>query len=98
MAFLPMRTKTIHTVQDSDLDRFISQVYGVEFNFVADNEVGNDSSVSFAVDGVLDDYERDEVAKFARGEVVSYISRTLLNDACARGLIPAGDYLVSVCW
>lgn len=98
---LKIRTVTTHRVDCYDLDAFINASYpgGKPFNFVADQEAGNDSSHTFTVStGVLDDYDQGKVNAFAAGKGGGFLASALLNDMCVQGLIPAGYYTIEVCW
>jgi hypothetical protein len=98
---LKLTTVTVHKVSYRDLERFIHEQYPLAkwYGFVPDQECGNDSDHAFTVsNGPLDEYEKERVGKVAAGEIETFVTGALLDDLCARGLIPAGDYLVSVCW
>lgn len=92
------RTEVLE-VDYSDLERFIEQEYEHEFSFLADEEVGNDIEKLYRdVDGKLDKYELEQVEAFAENGEGSYLTRHLLNDLCRKKKIPAGNYLISVCY
>lgn len=96
---LKVETKLTHFVESSDLEDFFNSVYGVEgFNFVADQECGNDSSHSFNPDGYLDEYDQEDIENWISKGYGHYMSSRLLNDCVRQRLIPAGVYIVGVCW
>jgi hypothetical protein len=96
---LKFERKEVLEVDYSDLERFIEQEYEHEFSFPADEELGNDVEKLYdGIDGKLDKYDAESVKSFAGSGEGSYITRHLLNDLCKRGRIPAGNYLVNVCW
>lgn len=97
----PQLTKTTYTVDNSDLEAFVQATYpdAREYSFAADTEGGNDSVHSFDLDGSpLDEWGQKKVVDFAAGKHVRFVTRYLLQDMCARGLIPAGNWLVHMSW
>lgn len=86
-------------VDYGDLDNFISKHYGREFEVVADQEMGNDSSKSLTVkQEPLDEWERrnlDEWISTGRG---GWLLRTIMTDLCNQGLIAPGEYLIEISW
>ncbi len=79
-----------------DLDKFINHHYPIlqsKFEFVADEEMNNDSEKEINVTGEAKWGEKE----IQRGEGM-YMTSALLNDACRRGLLEKGTYIISVCW
>jgi hypothetical protein len=69
------------------------------YSFSATEECGNDVSIEFSVRAVLSDYEREQISEFKATNGRSWISNATLMDAlCVEGVIPAGNYVVSVSW
>ncbi len=104
---LVTEVKTVFIVKDDDLDRFIKDQYGVSnFCFVADEEARNDSQYGFdGIDGSESEktpeskWDTKEWELFRSSDGTSGVTtRLLLQDLCNRGLIPAGDYVIAVCW
>ena len=91
-------TKTIHELDYNDFNKIVESVYGHEFNFVADQETGNDSASTFSGDGKLDEFDQNIVDKFAETGEGYYLAPYLLNDLVAKGYLPVGDYVIEVCW
>lgn len=84
-------------VDYGDLDAFINHHYPNlknKFEFVADEEMNNDSEKEINITGEVD--KRDE-KQIQEGEGM-YMTGGLLNDACRRGLIEKGTYVIQVCW
>lgn len=99
MTKLTIVTKQIHTVDSYDLDAFISEHYEREFEFVADQESGNDQGHAFNVKkDDLESWHTKDLATFREGGHPTFVAGTLLQDLCNRGFIPEGDYLVKVSW
>ena len=90
-------TKTITEINYNDLDEFIQTTYGWKnYEFVAVEECGNDSSHSFNPTGDVSDPEVFE--RWDKGEFVHYSNHAIMEKLVADGHIPAGDVLVEVCW
>jgi hypothetical protein len=95
---LKMQTKTVHHVDDADLDAFVKALSGHEFSFAADRETGNDTSHEFIVDGDMGLFGEKAVAEFMRTGRGDFIANDLLNSLAKHGYIPKGDYVVRVAW
>lgn len=95
-------TKSIHSVKYGDFERLVKETYGVDYNFVADQECGNDSSHTFnGIDGKRDDdmeWDVERWARFVGGKHPTCMARDILNDLAGQGLIPTGDYVIGVSW
>lgn len=88
--------KTIIQVDYNDLDEAIKKYLNlsIPFESVAYQEWNNDSQYEFHIDGRVDDYNRDQIAK---GKYMYGIG-TILNMMCADGLIEVGNYMIDVNW
>ena len=102
---LKMSSKTFHEVDYGDFERFVAKVYGFgsgAYSFVADMEMGNDSNKSFTVDPTdfHDEWDIRSLNKFidSKGRHYSYITYILLQELHFAGYIPAGNYIIDVCW
>jgi hypothetical protein len=101
-----IRTKTVHHTDYEYLDQLILTEYGHDFEVVADQEVGNDSTIAFddvglpifEGDEVVDRWDRDKLETFKATGRGLLLLRILLNDMALRGVIPKGDYVISVSW
>lgn len=79
-----------------------------EWSFVASEECGNDSEHQMTAQTPADllSFEREELDAFRAGTLKDYMGRPLdwpgtqvvLSDLVGKGVIPAGDYLIRVCW
>lgn len=81
-----------------EFETLVKEVYNVDFEFTVDHEANNDTEHEFNIDGYVDNYEKEQIQSFINGERVYCISRTLLNDLCAKDYIPDGRYLITVSW
>lgn len=94
---LKSSTKTIITVDYSDLDDFVQLVTNQkDYQCVAEEEWGNDSDHEVDVkETPLDDYAAKDWAAFKDGKKSgSYMIYTIMNGLCVDGLIPPGNYLI----
>lgn len=94
------RLENVFLFEYNEFDNLVSDVYGQEYDFVADEELSNDS-VRFYRDITgkeIDDYDRKKVETFRETGEGSFLSRSLLEDLCSQGKIEPGNYLVSVSW
>lgn len=91
--------KVVITVDQCDLDKFISEVYDKPFEFVADEEANNDSSYEFSVKKeVLSEYDMRKLNEFKATGKGQLLTGTLLADLCNKDLIEPGDYIIQTCW
>lgn len=92
---LKIDTKTTHHINYSDLERFVSETYGLkDYSFVDVQECDNDTSHEFSVPSKYADPQRVEGVR--AGTVRS--NWDLLELLHKDGHIPAGNYVVRVSW
>lgn len=93
---------TVETVYRGDwhaFERLVKRHYGQDFDFVADEECGNDSDHRFHMPKYpLDKWEAERLAEFKATGRGTFLSRTLLQDLVNRDVIPEGTYLIQVSW
>ena len=95
---LKVTTKTTHFVNYSEVEGFIAESYGIK-NFEI-TESPNDTDYTFNVTAEpLDEYTAPKVAeKISQGWAEHYYIGSILDDLCGKGLLPAGTYVMRVCW
>ncbi len=101
MKTLKKSVVTLFQVEYTDFENFVMEHYGFEkrWYFVADQECGNDCSLSFEVNGRVDSYDEGQLEKFKTDPDSSYnITNAILNDFYREGLIEKGEYQINVCW
>jgi hypothetical protein len=77
------------------VEKIIEKEYGFkEYSIPASEEVGNDITLEFTVDGEMDKWEKEAVA----GKKEMYSTRLYLNDLARQGKIQKGEYLVRISW
>lgn len=95
---LKVTTELVHFVDYGEFERFITSVYNVSFEFVFDQECGNDSTHRFCVTGNICDYDKQQIKRFVDSGDGLYMASVLLEDCVRQRLIPAGTYVIEVCW
>jgi hypothetical protein len=99
-----MKKKTVTELDYKELETLVKKHLGfAEYNFVAVEECGNNSSHEFTVDegeGNWFDAEEhaEDIAEWTAGEFPRYTNGTILNELCIQGHIEPGEYIVTVCW
>lgn len=91
-------SKITHHVDYRDLEEYIKEVFGFDYEIAAAEECGNDTALHFNIDGEVDEYDAKDLEKLKSGEWVPYRTRMLLNVMAKNLTIPAGDYIVKVSW
>jgi hypothetical protein len=95
---LKRRTELTHYVDYSDLETYIEECYGQKVEIAAMEEVGNDTTLSFNIDGEGYSWDTEKFEAFMRGEFVPFGTRVILRQLYIDGLIPSGCYVVEVSW
>lgn len=91
--------QTVVKVDSYDLDRFISEHYGIPFESVPDQLLHNGSDlVTIVKKREMDTYEISQLEKWKSGEYVGSMLDTLLTDLCNRNILPGCELLVYVLW
>ncbi len=96
---LKVEKKTYLKVSHGDFEEFVESVYNRSFSVTGSEEMRNDSIYSFnGIDGVIDEFDEEDLNLFIANEKDSYMARILLNDLVRKGFIEPGDYIIGVCW
>lgn len=93
-------TKTTIHVDSKHLERWFSDIFGKNLDFVATMECDNDSSHEFDVDNSDSTYD-EKAEAFIYGDAKyppSYGIDSILNVLCRDGFLPVGEYIIGVCW
>lgn len=90
------------TVDYSDLEDFIKEIYGIHYNIPCGEEMSNDSLHAYNVETSLNEWHVRRMIEFkdfktAEVDEGRYLG-VILNDLCINKYIKPGRYLVSVCW
>lgn len=92
--------ETIIRVNWKDFETFVNKEYGIKgWDFVQDQECGNDISKFFDVDGRLDKGHATEIRDWRTNNGNrGYKAYMILNDLASKGKIEKGIYCIDVCW
>jgi hypothetical protein len=96
---LKIKKAEYYEVNDSDLNAFIKEQYGQEYDFASCEEAIADNSRIFSVkSGNLYPNDLSKLKDFKSTGRCNYFTDILLMDLCNRGLIEPGEYLIRVSW
>lgn len=95
---LKAEIKTIFKVDYGDFEDFVKEIYGGDFDFVADQEADNYSSYEFSAPNMHVDFEGKHEEKIRKGDFNGVPIHALFNVLLKDGHIEAGDYLIDVLW
>lgn len=94
--------RTYTCVDYSDMDALLNKHFpNLEISFPADFEMSNDSHKLITVENEpFDEWDQAQYDKLIKGEECTTWapSRLLMQNLCQQGILPAGEYLVEVCW
>jgi hypothetical protein len=93
---MKINTKTVHAVDAFDFEVFVQEKFGVEFSFQTDVEAVNDTDHEFYVNGEVDKWDQEKVDRILAGGYAGYGTNALLNYMAKAGMIPKGNYLISL--
>ena len=80
-------------------ERIVNDIYGVNYEFVADQEAHNDTSYEYDVHKrKFSEWENNSLDKFKKEGKYSYMAGTILDDLCDKGVIEEGHYIIRVSW
>lgn len=96
---MKINTRTVHSIDYSDLEEEARDVYGVAISIPAALESGNDVTYEFLVNGVLDEWDQQSLDEWKAGGEAWYSTVVaILDDLARQGRIPTGDYTLRVSW
>lgn len=94
----------LHVVRYYDFESFVKEHYGHAIKIVAAEEWSNDTQHLYK-NITVDDKQKwtrwdlEDWAKFINGGMASYgITRSILEDLVAEGVIEPGNYIITVSW
>lgn len=94
-----MKKQEVYELDYWELQELIKEEFGYEYDFVAAEELSNDSTWSVTITGELDPFEKAEVDKFAEtGVWPDYGTHMIFDEMCRRGTLNPGRYIVEVLW
>lgn len=96
---LKCKTETVHSVNYNNLEQFIKQTTGHEYEILPNEEWNNDTQHRFLIDGkMLDFHQKDWEAFKSTGEQDPFRLRNIMNGLCADGHLLPGIYVINVSW
>lgn len=91
--------ETVMRVEYNDLEKLISETYGIDYEIVPMEEWNNDSEHSYSIKKEeLSKYDQAYLQDFKNGKPRHFILPSIMTDLCNRDIIPEGNYLIGVCW
>lgn len=94
--------KVINELDYNDFDRIVQEVYGQDYEIVADEEAGNYQSKTY--DNITKDAPRyrldgeKELEAFKTSGKYFMLARVLLRDLVDNDYLPEGDYVINISW
>ena len=98
---LKYATETTYVVTYRDLEAFIEAATGQWFSFSETAEGGNDTQHRRKVKPLthIDDYDDyADIKKNGAAPLGTWYVALILSGLCGEGYIPAGTYIITVCW
>jgi hypothetical protein len=99
---MPLRCKTVTTIaiDYSDLENFIKEVYGQEYEIPSEEEKGNDCTITYSLkQEPLGDYDERKMGQFCQGKHHGgMMLRTIMQDLVNNGRIIPGNYSIQISW
>jgi len=96
---LKCEKKVLIVVDCSDLEAFINKHYDHKIEIVADQETGNDVSITIKLSKVeMREFEQKQLDEYKKSGKGMYMLNTLMRDLCNQGILDAGEYLINMSW
>jgi hypothetical protein len=95
-----METKTYTTLGYHELEKLAKDVFGIDYEYVAEEELGNDENQTYTINEKdLDNgWDWREWAEFLEGKERRWRAHMLITRLVSLGKIPAGNILVELSW
>ncbi len=83
-----------------EFEKFVVVNYGVDnYSYISAEECCNDTEQLYSdVKGELKEYQTEDLNKFKEDGIGLYLTSTILEDLCSKGIISKGSYLITVSW
>ena len=98
---MPLRCKIVSTitVDYADLERFIKEIYGQDYEIPSQEEKGNDCNLTYSLKvEPMSDWDERKLGEFCHGKNVSYALRVILQDLVNNEKILPGNYSIRISW
>lgn len=93
---LKTKKQTVHIVESDDFDKFVNNIYGGNYEFVADHEAQNYSCYKFEAPNMNMPWEKDD-ANIRKG-IYKGDTHRLFRCLYEDGHIEKGTYIIKVFW
>src|SRR4051812_37358556 len=96
-------TKTIIDLDYRDvhkLEQLIKEYYVHEYEIVPQEEWSNDSehTIDVSKKEEMDEYDAGDIEDFKKSGDGGYMIHRLMQDMVNNDVIPAGEYVLNICW
>lgn len=89
------KPRTYHEFTARELDEFIDQHYGRNFDVYQNEGVTYNTVLVFDVSDRMTRFDQIDLSHFVGKQFVPNITRTLLTALCEKGQIPSGRYIIT---
>ena len=94
---LKSKKRIVIEVDYNDLENVIKDYYGHDFEIVADQEVGNESTLNIMVKKKeLDKWSTKDMEEFQNTGRGNFMLYKILTDLCNNDVIEEGQYIISI--
>ena len=94
-----VKVEPVYDVDWHDFEQFVEKHLGFPYDFVQENEVGNDSTTSVKCPEVIDGYLKNEAEELmANTDKVWQPAETIMAALRLKGVVEPGVYLINECW
>jgi hypothetical protein len=94
--------KTVISVDHTNLEELIADVYGTEYEIMPMEEVGSSQYAATYTKNVkkgsLNDDEKVIIQKLVDDSPIKYSLDTIMKDLCNNGHLAEGEYIIDVSW
>lgn len=95
---LKCKIALVVNVNYEDLESFILEETGQEYDIPPNEECGNDTYLKFNVSDVANTYSLNQWEAFKAGKGSSFMLSYILHGLCVENKIQPGEYLIQVSW
>jgi len=93
---LKTKKKTIFEVDSADFDDFVNEIYGGNFEFIADHQANNYSSYHFTAPNMNVDFDGKYEDKIRQNKFNGVPVYAIFNVLLKDGHIKKGEYFITV--